>query len=274
MDSLTFIHISDTHIGEQPGYTHRGFQPYERLKRLVADIQRLPCIPDFIVHTGDVCGDKDHHATPKHYELAKPLLESLPGPVYYLVGNHDCKESLYSTLQSGPYSTIYETETELAYEFNIRGFSCISLHSSITSERAGKVCVQQLEILEQYLLSCSNQCCIFLHHPPISLGSPWMDQHMLLADGIKLCSLLERFRDRILGVFFGHIHQGIHFSRGGISYFSSTGTIFQFSTSQVDTQPVLEQQSHIGYSVIRVRDGQVQVNTRIVPDSQLTVSTI
>jgi hypothetical protein len=37
---------------------------------------------------------------------------------------------------------------------------------------------------------------------------------------------------------------------------------------------VLEQQSHIGYFVIRVRDGQVQVNTRIVPDSQLTVSQI
>ncbi len=267
VDNLTFIHISDTHIGVQSDYSNRGFRPYERMQLLVADIQRLPFTPDFIVHTGDVCGDKDCHATPEHYAVAKHLLESLPVPIYYIAGNHDCKQSLFSTLKSGPYTVMHETESELMYEFMVRGFSFVALHSSVVSERAGTISSRQLDLLRAHLMSSSSPCFIFLHHPPLSLGSPWMDQHMLLAEGVVLQSLLERFRERVLGVFFGHIHQGFNFCKGGISYFSSPGTIFQFSTFPNDHQPLLEQQSYVGYSVIQARDGELQVNLRVVPDS-------
>jgi len=266
--TLTFIHISDTHLGAKTDYVHRGFQPYERMQRLVGDIKRLPIVPDFIVHTGDVCGDKDSHATLQHYALAKPLLESLPAPLYYLLGNHDCKQSLFGTLASGPYTVMYENDRELMYEFSVRGFSCIALHSSVAFERAGRIGSRQLGLLEAHLSTSAVPCCIFLHHPPITVGSLWMDQNMLLSDGGALHSIIKKFSDRVMGVFFGHIHQNLHFLKDGVSYFSSPGSIFQFSTFPNDDQPLLEQQSHVGYSVIRIREGHLQVHSRIVPNSQ------
>jgi Icc protein len=265
---LVFIHISDTHLGSDANYVHRGFAPHERTERLVEDIRRLGIRPDFIVHTGDVCGDKEIHATPRHYQHAKTLLAQLPGPHYYLVGNHDCAKSLFSSLEMGPHEVFYQNGEDQAYSFMSKGVTCFSLSSSIPTKREGLLSAPQLEALEARVAATTSPMLFFLHHPPLSIGSPWMDQNMLLQDGEALHRLLSRYRERVLGVFFGHIHQPWQTVRDGISYVSSPGTIFQFSTLPSDVQNRVEPEGVVSYSVVCLRAGQLQVNMRIALGSQ------
>jgi Icc protein len=269
---LTFIHISDTHLGPDPAYIHRGFAPHERMLHLVRDISRLGITPDFVIHTGDICGDKETHATRKHYSHANTLLTQLPGPQYYLVGNHDCATSLFSSLQMGEHEVFYQNGDDRAYSFTSKGVSCFSLSSSIPTKREGLISLPQREALEARIASVTSPMVFFLHHPPLTMGSPWMDQNMLLQDGEDLHQLLSRYRERVLGVFFGHIHQPWQTIRDGISYFSSPGTIFQFSTLPSDVHNRIEPESVVSYSVVHLRAGQLQVNMRIAPGSQRAAS--
>lgn len=271
-DELAFVHISDTHIGATEDYTHRGFAPYSRTARLLEEIRRLTIDFDFLIHTGDVCGDKDHHATADHYRLARKQFDTLTTPAYYLVGNHDSPKDLRTGLSFGTHRLLSDGDEELYYEFTARNFLCIALHSSIPTQRQGLISSKQLRALRERLAGSTQRCLIFLHHPPITVGSPWMDENMLLKNGSDLHTLLTHFRDRIVGVFFGHIHQPLQIVKDGISYFSSPGTIFQFSTLPSDTSSNLEPESVVGFYVVRLRDGQLQVNTRLVHQTQMASS--
>ncbi len=265
---LIFFHISDTHVGSTKDYAHRGYRPYGRTELLIQDMRRLGIKPDFVMHTGDVCGDKDHHATTAHYELVRPIFSAIDAPWYYLVGNHDCAESMEATLNYGPHEVFFSSGREKAYKFSSRSHDCFALLSSIPTKREGIISKGQLAAFEESLSRSSSPAWVFLHHPPLSMGSPWMDGNMLLANGMELHQILRKRREQVQGVFFGHIHQPWQFCREGINYFSSPGAIFQFSTLPSDTSSNLEPQSAVGYSVVHYRQGQVQVNARTVPLSQ------
>ncbi len=75
---LTFVQITDTHIGRAP-------ENAQRLQRLIEQINRLPVPPAAVVHTGDII---DY----SHYEnalQAKELLARLGAPLLPLPGNND-----------------------------------------------------------------------------------------------------------------------------------------------------------------------------------------
>ena len=82
-DALTFVQISDTHIG-----FHKEANPdvVGSLRRAIADIHALPQAPAFVVHTGDV----SHLSKPEEFGSAKEILKEIRvDRVHTVPGEHD-----------------------------------------------------------------------------------------------------------------------------------------------------------------------------------------
>ena len=82
---LTFVQITDSHLGPARDYSYFGHFPYRTLARAIDLINAMPQLPDFVVHTGDVSND----CSAESYALAAELLGRLRGPLYLLSGNPD-----------------------------------------------------------------------------------------------------------------------------------------------------------------------------------------
>ncbi len=80
---LTFVQISDTHIGFRK---EANPDVVGSLRRAMADINALPQAPAFVVHTGDV----SHLSKPEEFGHARELLRELHvDHVHTIPGEHD-----------------------------------------------------------------------------------------------------------------------------------------------------------------------------------------
>src|SRR5688572_20855626 len=74
--TITFVHLSDTHIGSGTGA--------DDLRRTVNDINANPDI-QFMVISGDIT----EFGSDEEIKLAKQILDSLNKPWHIIPGNHD-----------------------------------------------------------------------------------------------------------------------------------------------------------------------------------------
>ncbi|MGQ9849343.1 MAG: metallophosphoesterase, partial [Aggregatilineaceae bacterium] len=75
---LTFVQLSDSHLGPTRDYSYYGHRPYQTLARAIDLINAMPQPPDFVMHTGDLSNDRSAES----YELAAELLGRLRVPLY------------------------------------------------------------------------------------------------------------------------------------------------------------------------------------------------
>lgn len=249
--SLTFIHISDTHIHPDADYTG-NYADYASLvgaRALVNQINNLPFQPDFVLHTGDVVYDP----VPEAYGLAQEVLGQLKAPVYYLAGNHDHGAALQQALM--PQVKVAGT---LYYTFEAQGVQFICLDSNGAAEPPrGQMSATQLAWLDA-LCSAPDErpLVVAVHHNLKPGGFPWLDDYMGIVNGDDLHTILLKARGRLRGVFHGHIHQNTDLYRDGILYSSTLSSWTQFlawpgmdaTNADVGAEP--------GFSVVTVTQNQ------------------
>ena len=78
---VSFVHLSDTHIGPTTEYGRHGKISYPAAAKAIEVVNNLPVKPDFVIHTGDVTTDP----TAEAYALVVELFSKLDLPVYYVV---------------------------------------------------------------------------------------------------------------------------------------------------------------------------------------------
>ena len=82
-NALTFVQISDTHIGFRK---EANPDVVGSLRRAIADINALPQAPAFVVHTGDV----SHLSKPEEFGQAREVLQEIRvDRVHTVPGEHD-----------------------------------------------------------------------------------------------------------------------------------------------------------------------------------------
>lgn len=215
---LSFIHISDTHLSEDPDYNLPGFQhtPLEGALALRKAIQEIPVAVDFILHTGDVV----HSPSVAAYQRARNFFQEFPLPVYFLPGNHDDPTLLQQILLERE-----EIQLPYAYAMEHAGIQILALDSSQPNTNTGELGAKQLEWLRQHCEAKDERPLIVaLHHNALQAPpSPWWD-NMALRDGETFHQTLLPAKDRLRGVFFGHIHQPLEYYRDGILYCAAGGS--------------------------------------------------
>lgn len=255
-DPVYFVHITDTHIGPTKDYERHGYQSYPCAERMVEIINNLPHQPDFVIHTGDVVTDPDGPS----YQLAADLFAQLNVPIYYVTGNHDNSADIKQYLPMGPKTMLSDNPDLLSYVFTVKNerFLVVDSHAPEELDPQGFITNQQLEIVQREMHNENNPVTVFVHHPVWPLNSPWMDRNMLILNGSKFHQVLKSGRDRLRGVFHGHIHQHLQTVRGGVVYTSAASTFAQFR-AWPDTEEVQPTTEPPGYNYVQILDDHILI---------------
>ncbi len=258
---LRFIHISDTHIGTTRDYELYGCNCYSNALRIIETINGLPLLPEFVLHTGDVAAAPDEAA----YQLAAEVFARLNIPIYFVTGNHDSAALIKTYLKMGEME-ITSHSSFLAYTFERNGFRFIALDARGPDEidPRGVLEEHQFDFLQGQLARDASPVAVFVHFPPLPLDSLWLNNTMLLINGERFHRMLVPHRDRLRGVFFGHVHRGMHVLQDGVLYSSVASTIGQFAAWPNDEQVRLDLHHPACFNVVTLTDQTTIIKEHVI----------
>lgn len=259
---LYFVHISDTHIGPTRQFRLYESVSYANAQRIVEAINALTPQPDFVIHTGDIVALPDDTA----YRLAEEVFGTLRPPIYYVVGNHDSSKDIHTFLTMGEKADYYVDVNLLAYSFEQKGnrFIILDARGSDEIDPQGVLGTHQFDFLESQITKDEMPVVVFVHFPPLNVDSFWFDESMLLLNGELLHHMLVPVRDRVRGVFYGHVHRGIQILRDGILYSSVASTGGQFSAWPHDRTMQLDVHHPPCFNFVTLVDGKTIVKEHAI----------
>ncbi len=262
-ETVYFVQISDTHFGPTPGYARHGAIPLPAGQRLVDRINQLPFQPDFVVHTGDITANPH----PAAYELAKEALGGLHVPVYYVRGNHDAAADIKASMEMGAHEALSAGDDRLVYRFEMKDHRFLVLDSFGPPETdpQGFLTEEQMTFLREETAGDGPPLVIFMHHPVLPMDSPWMDANMLMMNGEAVHKALLPARDRLRGVFLGHVHQSMQTMRDGILYVAAASSFTQFSSWPSDVNVGHVEDEGPGFNFVRLMGRQMMVRQHRFP---------
>ena len=250
---LTFIHISDTHIHADPTFTGTlvDYTARPAVAQLVKHINAVPFHVDFVLHTGDIMTDPEH---PEDYTIARDILSEIRFPVHYCIGNHDRSRAVQQHLIG---RNPAEITPKYDHEFSLNDVQIICLDSNpaSTGVHFGLLMDDQLDWLTSRIDPADPRPLIVgIHHHALPLHAPWLDG-IVLKNGHKLHQRLLPVKDRLRGVFYGHIHENTVTVRDGISYYSVVSGWFQTRTFYGQTEPMRDTlEREPGFNLVTLTD--------------------
>jgi Icc protein len=277
---LRFVQISDTHVFDglladktgkysqldrlpegireavarlEVGQAVDNPQLRKAVNRVVERINQLPFDPDFVLHTGDVAFDPDRH---EEYSAIKEIFSQMSAPVYFLPGNHDTSQFLQEHL-----SHLDQIKPTFDYVIPDDQVQILCLDSS-----TGALVNEQLAWLEQQLTGGdSRPLVVALHHNLVSYGEFFGDL-VMLRNHKEVRDLLQTAKDRLRGVFYGHMHMILDVVQGGITYYCCPSSWTQFDVyPYVDASKAHDNSTLVGFNLVTLTNTQTLVR-RIVFD--------
>lgn len=201
--------LSDPHIRLDDEATHRA------LAAAVDRVRALRPLPDAVLVTGDVsdAGDPAEHA------LAAELWARLELPVHVVAGNHDrLAERTQFAVAAGA----------------VRLVGC---DTSVHGRDDGSLDVEWLA--ERLAEETATPTIVAMHHPPLDIGLPWLDEIGLpRADRDALAELLRR-SPQVKRVVAGHVHRALAGTLGGVGVVTCASTNIQAALDFQTTEMAL-----------------------------------
>lgn len=234
--SVSFIHISDTHLGGAKNFKQHGIRTNHAAEKAIQAIKDSQLSYDFIIHTGDVASVD---GTREEYTLAAELFKAIESPVYYVTGNHDTSSLMKEILKFGNHEALTEDKNRLFYRFEINGHLFLVLDAKAPKEMDphGELPQDQLTKLESILKDSTKPVTIFIHYPTQVPQTSWL-KTMNIVNGDQILGVFNRYSTKINGVFSGHIHKGVTVVKDQIVYASVGSTCMQFRNNPDDTDVI------------------------------------
>jgi len=216
---LQLIQITDTHFSAEPDWLLRGVNPRKTLASVLKSAHTDLQNTDLILATGDLSED----GSGASYRELNRIFGMLPAPVMPLPGNHDLPAQLTACLNAG--NMIHQGYQILA------NWQIITLDSARPDHVGGQLKPAQLHHLQQRL-QAEPEChaLIALHHPPVEIGSRWMDE-IMLASADELFKILDQHQ-QVRAVIWGHIHQEYSSLRNKVMLLGTPSSCIQFKPAQ------------------------------------------
>jgi len=206
---MKIVQLSDLHL-TLPGAELFGSAPLARLELAIDRILADHPDADFCLLTGDLA---DAGGDAAYASLAEAL-RRLPMPAHLLPGNHDSRAALHRQFPQLPADDGGFMQAAL----DTPAGRFLLLDTVEVGAQWGSYCVQRREWLAQQLAAAGDlPLYVAMHHPPLALGIPSMDQ-FALRDAEAFWSIIAPHRTRIRHLFFGHLHRPIGGSWRGIPF--------------------------------------------------------
>jgi Icc protein len=240
------LQITATHLYADPAARFDGVDTGESLARVLAHMRAHADGAALVLLTGDLAMDGSEGA----YVRLAAALGALDVPLLALPGNHDEPAALAAGAPA------LAATLPLCRELD--GWRLLCLDTRVDGSVQGEVDPAQCDWLARTLAADRRPAAIFMHHPPLPIGSPWMDALGLLAPARFWAALGGH--DTVRFVACGHVHQaGVH-ARDGVPVYTTPATCVQFrpGATRYTVDPVPP-----GYRVFDL-DAEGRFATRVV----------
>lgn len=212
---IRILHLTDPHLFADSEGSLRGTVTQDSLQQVIDHYQAGSWKADRVIVTGDLIQDDSSAA----YDRFRDLLLPLNLRIHCVPGNHDVRDLMQRVCFSPPFSYC-------AYE-EIGDWLIVGLDSCATDDAGGFLTAPELERLSGIVEnSAARHVMVYLHHPPVAMGSAWLDT-VGLRNG-------EQFLQHAVGlnrvrlVIFGHVHQDLETEHDGIRIIATPSTCRQF----------------------------------------------
>ncbi len=249
---MKIVQLSDLHLtaGGEPLF---GSLPRERLELAIDSILQSHADADFCLLTGDLA-DAGRDAA---YAALAATLARLPMPAHLLPGNHDDRVTLPRQFPQLPADGEF---IQTAIDSPAGRF--LLLDTVEAGAPWGSYCAERREWLTRQLAAAGDlPLYIAMHHPPLALGIPSMDQ-FALRDAEAFWAVIAPHRAQIRHLFFGHLHRPIGGSWRGIPFSCISSPNHQvaldLATFRGDQVPGCREPA--GYAVILIDADRVVVH--------------
>jgi Icc protein len=187
---MRIIQITDLHIGTPE---ERPFEIDIRANftRILKAVKAVP--HDVLVISGDLCLQEGDVAI---YQWIKQQLDDFQLNYLVIPGNHDDKEMMVE---------VFELGQQLQNGALFLTATADQPPLVLLDSGAGRVDEAALQLLQGYLQAHPTPICLFMHHPPLKMGVPYMDTLHALCDTEPLLAVLTEHPYPI-SIFTGHYH--------------------------------------------------------------------
>ncbi|MBT8082467.1 MAG: metallophosphoesterase [Gammaproteobacteria bacterium] len=187
---------------------------------------------DWRAHRALVTGDLIQDDTAEAYERFRELLLQLKLRVHCVPGNHDFPDLMRPVCSRPPFSYCAREE--------IGNWLLIGIDSYVKGTAGGSVSAAELDRLSAIVAdSPAKHVMVFVHHPPVPMGSVWLDS-VGLDNGKEFLEHLHTL-ERVRVLAFGHVHQDYDEIHDGIRILATPSTCRQFKPGStrfaVDDKP-------------------------------------
>jgi Icc protein len=219
-NALTFVQISDTHIGFRK---EANPDVVGSLRHAIADINALPQAPAFIVHTGDV----SHLSKPEEFGRAREVLQEFHvDRVHTIPGEHD-------TIDDGVTGYLkffdHDGNGKAWYSFDHSGVHFIGLNNVLNFSTSALAALgdEQIAWIKSDLarVSHSTPIVVLAHIPLWTIWEPW---GWGTADSAQVMALLRPFGS--VTVLNGHIHQVLQKVEGNVAFHTAMSLAYPLPT--------------------------------------------
>jgi len=206
----------------------RGRVTHATLEQVLQHYLESGWSADHVQVTGDIIQDDTRDAYARFRETVKPI----GLPVYCVPGNHDIAGMMREELQDEQFHYCSSLE---ANNWLIAG-----VDSSIEGQAAGAIGASEFDRLDGLVNDTdAANVMVCLHHPPLPVGSRWLDELALKNAGEFLQRITESGKVRL--VVFGHVHQAFDDVYRSVRIVGTPSTCRQFAlgsdTFAVDEKP-------------------------------------
>jgi Icc protein len=214
---VRLLHVTDPHLFGDESKTIYGVQTAVSLRRVLAEALApdLPR-PHAILVTGDIADDH----TPGAYGVFRRALEPHGLPVFCLPGNHD-EPALMPGL-------VGDSGFQYGGSAEFGAWGALFLDTHVHERPEGRLERGELDRLRAELERMHDRpVMVCLHHPPLPVGSAWLDGVGLENAG-ELLDVLDRYATVRL-VVAGHVHQAFEQRHNGALVLATPSTCAQFT---------------------------------------------
>ena len=222
------MHLTDPHLFADTAGDLRGTVTYASLRAALDHYRRNEWRADIVISTGDLVQDDSAGA----YRHFCELLGALALPVYCVPGNHDVRAVMQEVLADHQFN--YCTSIEHG------NWLIASIDSCVAGKAGGHIAATELDRLDAEISrSGMPHVMVCLHHPPVQMGSKWLDSVGLTNADEFLARASASGTVKL--ALFGHVHQPCEAEHGGITILGTPSTCRQFTprsdTFAVDENP-------------------------------------
>jgi Icc protein len=214
---VRLLQVTDPHLFGDESQTIYGVQTAVSLRKVLAEaFSPGTPRPDAILCTGDIADDH----TAAAYANFRRALQPYGLPVFCLPGNHDEPDLMTGLVNADGFQ--YGGTAEFG------AWSAVFIDTHVPQRPEGRVVPAELARLDAALQSFGTRpTLVCLHHPPLPVGSAWLDG-VGLRNGDEVLAVVARY-PCVRVILGGHVHQIFDQRHGHARVLTTPSTCAQFT---------------------------------------------